>query len=144
MIYEELKTIDAKKKFRELVKSYHPDIGGKIETMKKINVAKDVGDKALLKVYKELKEKKPEKKENDSTLLKKYYKWAEEVEYEISKKLRHKAPSIRVERRNGSINVFIQLKVMRTFYLFDVQKKYKDEESFKEAIREKIYKNVKL
>jgi DnaJ-class molecular chaperone len=61
MINEELKSKEAIKKWRELVKKYHSDVNQKNEiNIKVINNAKDEGDKALLKPYKELMGKNKE------------------------------------------------------------------------------------
>jgi len=49
-----LESPEAKKMYRELSKKFHPDKSGNVETQKKINIAKDKGDTALAKLYKEL------------------------------------------------------------------------------------------
>jgi len=53
-ILESLKTLQAKKEYRELVQKYHSDIGGNHEIMVDINSAKDAGDEELHKIYQRL------------------------------------------------------------------------------------------
>ena len=84
-LVEMLSRPEIKVMYKELVKKYHPDVGGNPEVMKRINIAKDVGDEAMRHIYNELikKENKKEEKDyfNDLTKttkekLKKYSKWA--------------------------------------------------------------------
>ena len=54
-ILESLSSPESRRKFRELVKSYHPDTGHKDDNViKKINDAKDKGDAAIDRLYAEL------------------------------------------------------------------------------------------
>jgi len=51
---EAISNPESKKKFIEMIKKYHPDVGGDIKIAQKINNAKDRGDEAVDKLYAEL------------------------------------------------------------------------------------------
>ena len=76
-LQEMLATQEARNYYKELVKKYHPDKGGDVEKMKRINAAKDVGDEALRKIYRELNQKEKSKVYDDTNddYFKKISEW---------------------------------------------------------------------
>lgn len=81
-LLEELRSQEAKKKFRELIMKYHPDKGGDEEITKKLNVAKDKGDYALWDLYDELtgKKKPAQKKTTYKKQEEGWWQWSEQDE----------------------------------------------------------------
>jgi len=79
-LFEELIKPENKKKFRELVKKYHPDNKetGNEEISKKLNVAKGKGDATFEKVYSELINKKPNS-DIGKYGIEKYKEWLKEL-----------------------------------------------------------------
>ncbi len=143
-LLEEITSPEAKKKFKELVKKYHPDVGGSTETTKKINIAKDKGDRALLRLYKELTGKKIKKEKSELiNLLKQYTKWVEKVEdfiggAEGGEKLAQLVNISIVDGGDGE-NVTIEIKTNdgTTYNMFNVEEKYPREAVFVGALFKK-------
>ena len=54
-LQEMLETPEAKRMYRELAMKYHPDKGGSTKTMRKINAAKQAGDVAMKRIYRDIK-----------------------------------------------------------------------------------------
>ena len=148
-LLEEITSPEAKKKFRELLKKYHPDIGGSTETTKKIVQARHEGEDAIFKLYKELtgkKIKKPKekvKKEIITELLKKYVKWADEVEdiFGADYIARYVFILVSVDKDLGKVTIELRDK-SGSQYIFDVAKKYPTKTSFVGAMMEKLLKFV--
>lgn len=142
-LYEELKDQDAKDKYRELSKKYHPDIGGDIEIMKKVTDAKDKGDIAMRQLYsklikKKVKEKVKEEKPYVDQMLKdaykKFDKWAYEIEQELGKGI-----VIILDIQNNKINGWINHSYGKErLYIYDVVSKFKSKEEFMDFVEKKV------
>jgi len=95
---EELKSEDAKRMYRVLSKKFHPDLKGNVSKMKEINVAKDVGDTAIKKLYDKLINVK---KTND--LIKDIRNWMDKIQD------KHKVIKHYITRHNVDGTIFINV-----------------------------------
>lgn len=154
---EMLASPEVKAMYKELVKKYHPDVGGDQEVMKRVNNAKDKGDDEIIDLYNQLVmggkfEKAKEPKYSDMGLgevkkdLSKYSAWAKEISKELYISLkRHFLIVVRAEQpRTGKWDLRADCleygkgnKVVNRFSIFNIQK-FSTQSQFKESITNKI------
>jgi len=139
-LIEELKSLEAKRKYRELAMKFHPDKTGNGDIMKKINQAKDNGDKELFKIYSELlkvRKTQETKKTKISSMfdLVKYYKWAKIIQNSFAFPM-----DIVVSKEGNSFNAWINMVEngkVKSIYLANIEK-YHTLEQFRMAVQRKI------
>ena len=136
-IDEMLKTQEAKKEYRELVLKYHSDRNPEDdEIIRKINNAKDDGDEALHKIYKELTQRiKNGPIVKEGTDIKTINKWTDEIQNVF--------PMIFFNARydaKGAIYLelkFYKGKEIETYFVMNVQQ-IKSKEELIQKIRSKV------
>tara|TARA_Y100000310_G_scaffold345026_1_gene461254 strand:- start:81 stop:884 length:804 start_codon:yes stop_codon:yes gene_type:complete len=155
-ILEALSSQEAKKKFRELIKKYHPDIGGDDKTTKRITAAKDSGDNALIALYRELTGKKEEfitkeedkknrenfRKQTGEKLARQYEDWGLTLKKDFPEIL----TVIAFVDAQGSIIVEFHLRektqaTKKVVRISDANK-YKSKNEFIEAAKKKLYDHL--
>ncbi len=163
-LQEMLETPEAKKMYRELAKKYHPDSGGDIKIMQKINSAKQDGDASMKRLYaelfKETKEKKPRKENKkgyDDIKEKKQpfdiYKATKEIQNEINENAEKMGVNDRVallikKKRVQEIDI-LDLVInyyggpsgIGVAYLFNIER-FKTKQELKKAILKLVIENI--
>lgn len=150
-LLEMLSRPEVKAMYKELVKKYHPDLGGDQEIMKKINIAKDKGDEEMMKLFKKLKGEKTKEEpkysdiglDNIKSDMKKYSNWAREIENEFNGTITNKYFKIIIKAEQPkigkwSLNADVTslkggTKLDKRFTIFNIQR-FSSKEQFKEAI----------
>lgn len=143
-IYEELSSPIAKEKYRKLVKKYHPDMPqGNQNVVRKINNAKDAGDKELLTLYQKLTGKKVDIPINIKHLREAQHIWAKDIKGNKEYQIREIYPKL---LKNNSIEIDIIFSWNKHNYTVIIKngKDYKTKKDFVEIIHEKIKNKINL
>lgn len=143
-ILESLSSQEAKKKFRELVKKYHPDVGGSTKTTKRITAAKDSGDNALIALHRELTGRKPKEekeqpkksKTDKEASRKQLHRWADMIKE--GNKWIISMGSAFIEEKNNTITVrFDMVEDKKTIFIYNAER-YRSLFELIKAFKEKM------